>query len=154
MVGGGIWPAEYEGLAANQMVLAKREELSNYPAVRPLIKLEQGEPLLLVCALGMKKLGDELLMKVSQEPCGNDRYGKETCYQRIAIAQTAKHVNYRVLLIPFRMGKPLPTISYNATKQTVTVTWGGQSDEVIFINKDDDPTKVEIKRDGASILIQ
>ena len=154
MVGGGIWPAEYEGLADNQMILAKREELSNYPAVRPLIKPEQGEPLLLVCALGMKKLGGEPLMKVSQEPCGKDRYGKETCYQRIALAQTAKHVNYRVLLIPFRMGKPLPTISYNAAKQTATVTWGGQSDEVIFINKDDAPTKVEIKRDGASILIQ
>lgn len=140
MLGGGIWQAEFEGLAENQMVLAKREELTAYPEVRPLITPQPGEPLLLVCALGLKKLGKEPLMKVSQEPCGADRYGKETFYQRIAIAQTAHQVNYRVLLIPFRMGEPLPQVSGN------TVNWKDQTDTFDFTTGADGRTHSALTR--------
>jgi hypothetical protein len=140
MLGGGIWQAEVEGLAENQMVLAKREELTLYPSPRPLITPQPGEPLLLVCALGMKQLGNEPLLKVSQEPCGADRYGKETFYQRIAIAQTAQQVNYRVLLIPFRMGEPLPQVSGS------TVTWNDQTDSFDFTTGPDGRTHSAVTR--------
>jgi hypothetical protein len=140
MLGGGIWQAECEGLAENQLVLAQREERTQYPSPRPLIKPQPGEPLLLVCALGMKKQGDEPLMKVSQEPCGADRYGKETFYQRIAIAQTSQQVNYRVLLIPFRMGETLPQVSGS------TVTWNDQTDTFDFTLGSDNRTRCVMTR--------
>ena len=88
----------------------------------------------------MKNLSDKPLMKVSREPCGNDRYGKGTFYHRIAIAQTAQHVNYRVLLIPFRMGEPLPQISGS------TLAWKEQTDTLDFTRGADNRTRCVVTR--------
>ncbi|MEI7948053.1 MAG: hypothetical protein WCJ02_15235 [bacterium] len=151
MLGGGVWQTDTAGLAENQMVLAKREELATYPEVRPLIKPETGEPLLLVCALGMKKVGEEPLMKVSQEPCGKDRYGKETFYHRIAIAQTAQQVNYRVLLIPFRMGEALPKVQ-QLSQDTFAVSSNKQRDVISFAHSEKGRTLTQVTRNGKIIL--
>jgi hypothetical protein len=151
MLGGGIWQADIARLAENQMVLAKREELATYPEVRPLIKPEAGEPLLLVCALGMKKLGDEPLMKVSQEPCGKDRYGKDTVYQRIAIAQTTQQANYRVLLIPFHMGEALPQVK-QLSPETFEVSSNNQRDVLSFKSSEKGRTLTQVTRNGKTIL--
>jgi hypothetical protein len=151
MLGGGIWQADTAGLSENQMVLAKREELATYPEVRPLIKPEAGEPLLLVCALGMKKLGDEPLMKVSQEPCGKDRYGKDTVYQRIAIAQTTQQANYRVLLIPFRMGEALPQVK-QLSPETFEVSSNNQRDVLSFARTEKGRTLTQVTRNGKTVL--
>jgi hypothetical protein len=94
------------------------------------------------------------LMQVSTEegpPNQNKAVTKATYYDRLAINTQAAKANYHVLLIPFKCGEELPTISTVDNK--TTITWkDGQKDVLEFKVDETNRTKVIVKRDGKEIV--
>ncbi len=60
MLNGGVWKAAVADLPANEVALGYREgdPALNSAVVQPAIEPQPGEPLLVVCALGLKESGD------------------------------------------------------------------------------------------------
>jgi len=147
MLNGGVWQAEYPGLPANHFVLGfNGQETKNVKYEKPLIP-RQGAPLLLVAALGMKMSGnDQPLIQVEcvEGPFG--RNGVPAAYNRISVNQLTDEVRYRILLVPFRMGEPLPQVDSSS------IAWSGQRDEFEFAAGKDQRTGFEVKRNGKVVL--
>lgn len=109
MPGPGVWKADYPGLPANCIVLGynqqaeQRKDYNFGNALQP----KPGDPLLLVCALGMENSGIENLplITIQVEKGGNDDdKEKNSSYTRLYINRVDVQVNFRVALLPFKMG--------------------------------------------------
>ena len=155
MLNGGVWRADVPGLAANQLALAwrKGDPKTDSAAVKPAITPQPGEPLLLVCALGMPDSGDVALplLQVETTEGQKDRKGSAQYYDRLLINRRAVNAAYRVLLLPVRAGGEMPRVTFDAAAQTAVVEWQGQRDEITFMADSGLPTRVEIKRGGAVV---
>ena len=148
MLNGGVWQAEVAGLPANQVVLACRSPEAKANGPQAALAPAKGEPLLLVCALGLTASGDALpLMQVSSEPGPADRNGKPQSYNRLAISVRAPEIRFRVALIPFRMGEPLPQVD------GASMIWDGQKDELAFSVGSDARTRVSVKRGKEAVFV-
>jgi hypothetical protein len=156
MLNGGVWKADVPGLAANQIALASTgtDPDLNSNAPKPALKPKPGDPLLLVCALGMKDSGDPAhpLITVETAEGSKDRKGVQQYLDRLRINQTVAVVNYRILLLPVKAGEPLPAVTYDPAKQTARVSWTNQVDTLAFRLGDDQRTHVQIARDGKDLL--
>ena len=154
MLNGGVWQANVPSLAANQIVLAFRDgdPQPDSAKAQSLITPRPGEPLLLVCALGLDESGDMTLplMQVARIEGPKDKKGKAQYFDRLVINQRATAVKFRVLLIPFHAGEMLPDIS--ATEKNAAVVWNGQRDEIKFVADNNQRTHVAVVRDGKQIL--
>lgn len=156
MLNGGVWQAEYKGLANNQIVLAYGKYDEKSTSNKSLISPSKGDPLLLVCTLNnsQQAAANMPLMQVSTEegpPNQRASVTKATYYDRLAINTQTVQANYRVLLIPFKYGEELPTISSNGEK--TTLTWkDGQTDTLEFAKTGQNRTKVLVKRDGKLVV--
>jgi len=73
-------------------------------------------------------------------------------YDRLVINHRASEANFRVLLIPFRAGEPLPQISVDAANGITTVAQAGQRDEIKFSSDADQRKHVSVTRDGKEIV--
>lgn len=140
MLNAGVWQAEVPGLAAGQLALACR------PPARAPIRPAAGEPLLLVCLLEPAAAGAPQQLGVSAEPGPLDRSGKPQAYDRLAVSARADGVRFRVLLLPFRWGDPLPRVAGR------TVEWDGQRDTFDFEVGADGRTRCAVKRDGDVLI--
>jgi hypothetical protein len=153
MLNGGVWRAEVPGLPANQFVLGFRGPATppTSAAVKPPIQPQSGEPLLLVVALGMDASGDATLPLFQVEtlvaPAG--RANQSQFYDRLVINQRAVGAQYRVLLIPFRFGEALPTVS--TAFERCKVEWPNQRDQFRFHLAPEGRTRVQVIRQGREI---
>ena len=155
MLNGGVWQADVAGLAKGQTVLAIRKWDPKAPANRPLIKPEAGESLLLVCPVGLESGDASLpLIQVSTEEGPADRNDKPTAYDRIAINHRSTDAAYRVLLVPFRYGEPLPQIAYDPAKGVASIQNGQQVDQIAFKIEADHRTRLSVSRNGSEVLSQ
>jgi hypothetical protein len=157
MLNGGVWKAEVAGLAANQLALASNgvdPDLSSNETKPPLVP-QAGDPLLILTVLGMKDSGDpELpLIQVETAPGPVERDGKLRYHDRLMVNQRATSANFRVLLLPCRAGEALPTVSWDAAKQSATVSFPGQSDSLVFRVAADQRTRLGASR-GEKVLIR
>ena len=156
MLNGGVWQAEYKGLATNQIVLAYGKYDDKSTSAKSFISPSKGDPLLLVCSLNTNQetASGMPLIKVSTEegPAGqNKAVTKATYYDRLAINIEAAKVNYHVLLIPFKCGDELPTIK--SVDNKTTITWkDGQTDVLEFKTDATNRTKVIVMRDGKEVV--
>ena len=146
MLGKNVWKAEVNGIPENCTVVAhsKTFDALKAPTNTPAIKPKKGDPLLMVCALGMKPsdVVDMPLIYTELAQNGpNEGKGSQT-YARLVINQVDKKVNYRVLLIPFRFGEKLPVIQYN--NNTATVTRNGKTDKITFSKRNDNRTEIKV----------
>jgi len=155
MLNGGGWQAEVPGLAPNQIALAWREgdPKLDSAALKPALHPQPGEPLLLVCALGMSDSHDAKLplVQVETAPGPADRSGRPQYYDRLVVNQRAISVAYKVLLLPVKAGEPLPSVSYDASANTAQVKWSAQADVLRFQLNFDARTCIEVRRDGKTI---
>jgi hypothetical protein len=166
---GGVWQADVAGLPPNEVVLAYREGDPNPadPKAPALIQPQRGEPLLLVCALGLqsgetnlppaevqraagaldrkKVITAALPFPHSENPEGTPQY-----FNRLVFNHRGTDAHFRVLLIPFRAGDELPKISF--ADDTATVTQNGQCDVIKFVADEDVGTRVTVTRDSKKIL--
>lgn len=156
MLNGGVWQAEYKGLASNQIVLAYGKYDEKSTSAKSLISPSKDDPLLLVCSVNTYQEGalNMPLMQVSIEegPTNqNKAVTKATYYDRLAINTQAAKANYHVLLIPFKYGEELPTITTEGNK--TTIAWkDGQKDIIDFITDATNRTKVIVLRNGKEVL--
>ncbi len=76
------------------------------------------------------------------------------------ITRTRLYVSYRdtvlrsrLAFIPFKIGEPLPRITWDAATSTATLVWPDQTDAVVLSAADStDRTRFTVLRDGAEIL--
>ena len=150
MLNGGVWQADVPGLSKGQVALAYRTIGADKIGSKNLISPSAGEPLLLVCNLSAPESSDASIPKiqVSTETGIKDKQGITQLYDRIAIHKEAKNVTYRVLLIPFRYGEPLPKMT--SIIGITTIEWADQKDVVKF-EVNNHRTSAEISRDGKVI---
>ncbi len=133
MPGPGVWKAEYPALPQNCMVLAyskQADEQKNYGFGNSL-QPKHGDPLLLVCALGMTDSAIENLplISIQVEKGGNDDDNEKTSpYTRLNINSVHNKANFRVLLLPFNMGDELPHITYNGNN--AVLQWKNHKQEM------------------------
>ena len=156
MLNGGVWKANVPGLPANMVALGYRagDPDLNASAQKPALEPKTGEPLLLVCALGMSESGDPQtpLFQVETAPGANNRQGKLQYYDRLMINHREDSAAFRVLLLPVKAGEPLPEVTYDAGQETATVRRpGAETDSLHFVPMHGDATFVSIKRDGRSL---
>jgi hypothetical protein len=155
MLNGGVWKADLEGLQPGQIALAYR---AGDPAItsalqRSPIGTKKGEPLLLVCALGIAP-GTEAGMPIEAEhregPKG--RNGQSQFYERLTISTQGKVASFKVLMLPIRAGEALPKITYDKITNLVRVQWPDQADVLRFSIGADQRTQLTITRDNATVL--
>ena len=156
MLNGGVWQAEYRGLAVNQIVLGYGRYDDKSTTAKPLISPSKGDPLLLVCSVNDKQetaLNLPLIQVSTEEGpvIQNKAVTKATYYDRLAINTQSVKANYHVLLIPFRFGEELPTVT--TVGYITTVSWkDGQKDTLNFKTDVSNRTKVVVVRDGKEVI--
>ncbi len=156
MLNGGVRKANITGLGDNQIALAYRDGDPDLKSdmLQPAVTPQPGEPLLLVCALGMQPRGDASppLMDVERVPGPRDKTGARPYLTRLIVNQRGPSASYRIFLLPWRAGENLPTVIYDASKQTASVTWKDQSDTFFFRSTDSHRTLVSARRGSVTII--
>lgn len=123
-----------------------------------------GTPALLVVLLDVPvTVGPQMwnFFKATEQPFRLDvrTYTSERSEQ--IITRTRLYINRRdtvlrsrIALIPFKIGEPLPRITWDAAQATATLTWPDQKDALAFSSAlpAADHTQVAITREGAAIL--
>jgi hypothetical protein len=114
----------------------------------------KGDPLLIVLPITPETSGDSSLPLIKVEtPLGPlDKKGVPQLYDRLVISNRAKEGHFKVLLIPFRMGDPIPSISFDAKTSRATVAWSNQMDTMSFEKATNGKTAVTITRDGKTVV--
>lgn len=166
---GGVWQADIAGLPANEVVLGYRagDPVPADPSAPSIIQPQPDEPLLLVCVLGSAS-GETGLLPAKVEraagppdrkkvmtvafpfPHAEQAEGTPQYFNRLVCDLRGTAAHFRVLLIPFRAGDPLPRISLE--QNSVTVNWNGQGDKLTFSMDGEHRTQVTVIRDGKATL--
>ena len=158
MLNGGVWKADVPGLAPGQTALAYRAGDPNLAVKfdQPAIVPQSGEPLLLVCALGLEQSGQPglPLFQVESADGPPDRKGQPQFYNRLLVNARGAEERFKVLLIPMRLGDEPPKVSFDAASDSAKVAWKDQADTLEFRVDSgvDQRTRVTVSRDGAALL--
>jgi hypothetical protein len=156
MLNGGVWKANVPNLPANEAALAYREgdPSTASSAEKPAIDPQPGEPLLLVCALGLKESGDSSLplIKIETAPGSRDKKGAAQYYDRMLINRRASSVAFKTLLLPVKSGEPLPEVTFDDASQTATIKWSDQTDTMTFTPGPDNRTRMKVTRGGTQLI--
>ena len=104
--------------------------------------------------MGMQASGDASLplMDVERVPGPKDKAGAQSYMTRLVVNQRAPSAGYRIFLLPVKAGENLPTVTYDAGKQTASVTWKDQNDTFFFRSTDGHRTLVSARRGSATII--
>lgn len=71
---------------------------------------------------------------------------------RTLVATETVECRFRIVLVPFRMGEDLPSVSVDADTGTARLEWSDQIDELQFDVPRDNRTRLRVLRDGEEIL--
>jgi len=155
MLNGGVWQAKLDGLPAGQAALAFRtpDPKAKPDATKPEIVPAPGEPLLLVCPVGLATADAALApIQITTEAGPPDRKGLPQFYDRLVINLRGVTAHYKILLLPFRAGETPPTVAYDAATGQAAVACGDQKDQLAFTAGPDARCKVTATRSGQNIL--
>lgn len=166
MLSGGVWQAKLPDAPKGSLVLgydpgkdasnigmtsmAPYEITSNKADLSP----SKGDPLLLVLPITPDNSADasQPLIKVETAQGPPDKKGLPQMYDRLVIGTRSKEGHFKVLLIPFRMGDPVPSLSFDVKTSVATVAWGDQKDTLTFDQGSDGKTAVTITRHGKAVV--
>ena len=166
MLGGGIWEASIPDAPKGSLVLGydRTKDASNIgmttmapyeakPHQSPLTP-SKGDPLLLVVPITPDSSADSPLPLIKVETAQGplDKKGVPQSYDRLVISTRRKEGHFKVLLIPFRMGDPTPSVSFDSKTSRATVAWGNQKDAMSFEQATTGKTAVTVVRDGKSVV--
>ncbi len=152
-MGQGVWQALGENLPKNQMLLARHTTDKTHHAGEPFLRPRDGEPVLLLCALGNEESGVPSLKAVQGKTLeGVEAAGSaQSFYDMVSVNLKAVEAHFKILLIPMRYGDPSPEIKWDAKTGTAQVSWNDQADEITFMRGADGRTKAAVSRDGKAI---
>jgi len=166
MLSGGVWEADLPDVPKGGLVLGydRSKDAANIGmttmapyeagAHRSRILPSKGDPLLLVLPITPEASGDPSLPLIRVETAKGplDKKGIPQPYDRLVIGTRAKEGHFKVLLIPFRMGEPLPVLSRDGKTSEATVAWSDQKDSLTFHQTENGQTGVMITRDGKPVV--
>jgi len=163
MLSGGVWQANVPDSPKGSLVLGydPSKDVSNVgmtASAPPLhaapLSPAKGAPLLLVLPITPDASGDPSLPLIKVEtPQGPlDKKGVPQPYDRLVINCRSKEGHFKVLLIPFRMGDPMPSVTHDTRHSTATLVWADQKDTLTFDQSGDGKTGVTIIRNGKKAL--
>ncbi len=148
MLNNGVWQAEVAGVPPGALVLGQSPEnsKSDHTTIQP----KAGDALLLVLPVSPSDAGDKVLplMQVETQAGPPDKDKKPTQYERLVINHRGTEVGYKVLLLPFRMGDPLPAVTADPGGKKATVLYKDQKDELLFTTGADKRTRIAVIRNG------
>lgn len=142
----GIVPYTWWKMPAGITVLARASDMDAKGNV------QKGAPLLAVLVLG-------------KETDGNDPQGvmmpteirKQlvTKTDRLVISTIAVDPSFKIALVPFRQGEPVPTVDKSG--DSLGITWmekdkAVRKEEIVFAKGEDNRTRFTVKRDGQEIV--
>lgn len=167
MLSGGVWEAAVTGAPKGSLVLGydRSKDVSN-PAMTTLppygkgdgavgaLKPVSGDPLLLVLPLTPDASNDKVASLISVEKAKGplDKKGVPQPYDRLVISTRSQESHFKVLLIPFRMGEPMPSVTYDDKSFTATLRWGDQCETLVFAQGSNGKTDVTISREGKVVV--
>ena len=112
----GVWRADLAGLEANQVALAwrsvaKKPIESAHGEKLPILP-DPWEPLLVVTVIDPAGSGDPThpLIQAESVPAPAEGFNEIKGYDRLTVNVRAKSTAFRILLTPFRVGDPLPSV--------------------------------------------
>ncbi len=146
MLAKGVWQAQFDNLPPGATVLAYRQETEKIwdkPRAQPLFRPQPGEPLLLVYDL------EANTPAVETATDGPDEGKGPLAYNRLTFTRTSVDARFRVLLVPFRAGEPLPVV--RRRNKRVTVRWADQTDTLQFDEGADNRTRITVERAQATL---
>ena len=147
---GGVWKAQVPGVPADQVVLAFDKGPIKEGTDRPAITPAAGNPLLLVASVGTPDVKAEV--NLLEAPGQNDKKtGAPQYLERVVLGTNAVAVNFRIVLVPFHAGEPLPSLSWDAATGSATVTNGAQKDRLEF-RVEGNRTRTTVQRGGTAVL--
>ena len=76
----------------------------------------------------------------------------ENARDRTLVATEAVECRFRILMVPFRMGEAMSTVSVNAYTGSARLEWTDQIDELQFEVSKDNRTRLKVLRYGEEIL--
>ena len=155
MLNGGVWQADVAGLPANQVALAFRagDPSLDSAETKPAIVPQPGEPLLLVCALGMDDSGDAATAVDSSCPRRRpERQGRQTAILRPAGHQSSRNGGEFPCAADSISRRRAAAANFECSNGKAVVGWNSQTDEIKFASDENQRTRVSVSRDGKIIL--
>jgi len=161
ILGPGVWQVQNSTLPWHQALLGWDGSDKRNHAGLEFLYPEKGEPLLLVCALGLPEpqpASQNQLGVKAMEVCPVVTMGRtnnsrpQTFYDTLCAGFTGVQARFRMLFIPVRVGEPLPAIDYNAAEARAIITWPEAKDVIAFEVGADNRTRMTINRGGQKIM--
>ena len=146
MLAKGVWQAGMDNLPPGAVVLGYRKEREatwGKSRSETMIRPQAGEPLLLVYDLGQHTP----LVETATD--GPDEGKGPLPYNRLTFTGNETEARFKILMIPFRAGDPLPTVTVRKNK--ATIQWAGQTDTIQFDTGSDNRTRLTVSRNDAVI---
>ncbi len=108
-----------------------------------------GQPMLLVKVLNALS-GADLLPVIVELPNGTDakKYGN---YRRLVISSESVIPDFKILLLPYRQGASVPRIDWISEKSTVSVSFAGTTDSLVFSRPGNGKTNLIIRRQSGAL---
>jgi hypothetical protein len=153
-MGQGVWQARSGNLPKNQILLASHTTDKTHHAGDQYLRPRNGEPVLLLCALGNEESGVPAMKPVEgktlEGPDGGP-WAAQSFYDIASVNLKAAEAHFKILLIPMKYGEPLPDIKWDAKTETAQVSWKEQSDMIKFTRGADGRTKASVSREGKTV---
>jgi hypothetical protein len=112
-----------------------------------------GQPMLLVRVLNRltEAVGMDSFARIVEPPNARDPK-KYHGVRRLVVPAECVSPDFKVLLVAYRQGAPLPITSWDAGRTQVTVSWPDQQDELAFTLLPSGRTRLEIDRAGQHLI--
>jgi hypothetical protein len=94
---------------------------------------------------------DKLPLRVEQFASGEQAGAKPT-NTRLVITRRAVDPAFKVVLIPFRIGEPVPAVRWNNDKNTGSIEWNDLVDELTFTATSNHRPQFSLQRNKAPVL--
>lgn len=124
--------------------------------------LPKGTPALLVSlliadkepteALAPNTVGSEKLPIRLEQVALKDVPGSKPTSSRLVITRRAVDPEFKILLIPFRIGEPIPLVGWNESDKTAELNWPDQLDKIQFNLSPNQPICAQIQRNGKEVI--
>ncbi len=162
-LGRGVWTSELwskdKNLPNNQLILTheswEKGEAPHHAHRQAAIRGKAQSAQLLVCILNHQEdpeFGTPLIQARVTEGPYDKRRRTQRFFDQVCINTKGKEGQFRVLMIPFYHGEPLPKVTYNSEKETAQVQWKDQTDTIQFKKNKDHRTQFSISRQGKVLL--
>ena len=141
--------APQAGLSAHDIVLGGIVSADPKAKVTEHLDVTPGAPRLLVRVLPTEK-NAQISVNVQEVQEAPDAKGKAFTFKKLVVRCESDQARFRILLIPFRSGEPLPATVLS--ENGASVTWADQRDDWHFVVGDDGRTRCRLTRDGEACL--